>query len=134
MCREGLVHFNNERHKVIGDMRIKLKINLSILCTRRVEREGQELRSGNMLRNPSEYKQLDGSVQLTAKTYDTFQFVDHPMLIVNAAGTQVREFRCTCPDYVKNAHFVSTALPWLWNFSRKSKLLADPSASLICFP
>ena len=66
-CAENRPHSRNKRNqRVIGSMGTKLKIDLSALCTRRVEREGQELRSSNALRNPLERKQSDGSILFTA--------------------------------------------------------------------
>lgn len=115
-------------------MGTKLRIDLSTLCTRRVEREGQELRSSNALHCPMERKQPDGSVLLTAKTYDAFQFVDHPVLIANAAGTRIREYRCNCPDYIKKRVFCEHCAALALEFLQEEKPARGPVSLFDLFP
>lgn len=86
-------------------MGIKLRINLSALCTRKVEREARELRKANALQDPTERKLPDGSVQLRARACDPFNFVDRPVLVTNPEGTRIREYRCDCPDYTRRRTF-----------------------------
>ena len=115
-------------------MGTKLKIDLSALCTRRVEREGQELRSSNALRNPLERKQSDGSILFTAKTYDAFQFVDHPVIVANGAGTRILEYRCNCPDYIKKHAFCEHCAALALEFLREEKPARGPVSLFDLFP
>ena len=115
-------------------MGTKLKIDLSTLCTRRVEREGQELRSGKAFRDPQERRQPDGSVLFTAKTYDAFQFVDRPVIIANGAGTRIREYRCDCPDYIKKRVFCEHCAALALEFIQEEKPSRGPVSLFDLFP
>lgn len=48
------------------------------------------------------------------------------MLIVNAAGTQIREFRCTCPDYVKKRTFCEHCAALALEFLQEEQTARGP--------
>ncbi len=47
----------------------------------------------------------DGRLLLHGKATDAFNFVDHPRIILNQAGTAVLEYGCDCPQYRANRGF-----------------------------
>ncbi len=72
------------------------KINLSQYVSSQVLAQAEALcRDGRVL-HAAGRRQRDGSTEITGKCVDSFQFVDHPKVIVSPSGDRLEHFSCDC--------------------------------------
>ena len=82
-----------------------MQIRLPETCSEEILQEGRRiLKSKTYFPLPISVHQ-DGSLLLKAKIRDSFNFVDHPVVDVDATWGAVTWFLCDCPDYLKNRNF-----------------------------
>ncbi len=74
-------------------------ITLPVHAGTDVLRQGVALCKTAAFRPLPEISLPEGRLQLQARVTDSFQFVDFPQLELDASGTAVSRYRCSCPDY-----------------------------------
>lgn len=94
-------------------------------CREAVLSEGSALReqAGFLFRRPVVL--ADGRLQLQAKVQDSFHFVDHPRVELDAAGEAVQSYRCDCPDYRLNRRFCAHCVAVVLAFEAEFSALRD---------
>lgn len=94
-----------------------LNLDLQKYCPRVTIDKGLTLYKTFGIANPSCARTADGAWLLKGKSIDSFNFVNHPWLVVDGAGRRLLGFGCDCPEIRQERtlceHCTSLSFAWM---------------------
>lgn len=120
-----------------------LNIDLKKYCGRVVIDKGLSNYKAFGISSPSCARTTDGALLLKGKSIDSFNFVDHPWLVVDMAGTKLLGFGCDChkvrQERVICEHCVSLCFSWMdqvpdYIFAEEQLQQAFPNIQVVPVP
>ncbi len=76
---------------------MKGKLDLSRYVNSQTLAQAEAICRDGQVNHLNGQQQKDGSTELTGKCVDSFQFVDHPRVLLSADGDRVLHHACDCP-------------------------------------
>jgi len=109
---------------------MNLLFSLTSYCDPSVIQKGSELAESKSLRLMPARTKADGNTVLRAKAVDSFNFVDHPQLVVNCTGKAILGYSCDCVEYRREKsfcpHCAALALAYGASKNTQKQVAADP--------